>query len=67
MYLKRFGSSDAIVPCDLFPFVADFLKCGSCSTIFHELDSFIAHKQQGCTGDGGDEADKEGNVGFCLP
>ncbi|XP_029831036.2 uncharacterized protein LOC8025054 isoform X2 [Ixodes scapularis] len=39
--------------------IMDFLKCGSCSTIFHELDSFIAHKQQGCTGDGGDEADKE--------
>lgn len=28
----------------------DFLKCGLCSTIFHELDSFISHKQQGCTG-----------------
>lgn len=28
----------------------DFLKCGLCSTIFHELDSFISHKQQGCSG-----------------
>ncbi|KAL1431029.1 hypothetical protein MTO96_014437 [Rhipicephalus appendiculatus] len=28
----------------------DFLKCGSCGTIFHELDTFITHKQKGCTG-----------------
>ncbi|XP_050044465.1 uncharacterized protein [Dermacentor andersoni] len=28
----------------------DFLKCGSCGTIFHELDTFITHKQAGCTG-----------------
>lgn len=28
----------------------DFLKCGSCGTIFHELDTFITHKQEGCTG-----------------
>lgn len=37
----------------------DFLKCGSCGTIFHELDTFITHKQAGCTGKSEDAATTE--------
>ncbi|XP_077515652.1 uncharacterized protein LOC144125816 [Amblyomma americanum] len=43
----------------------DFLKCGSCGTIFHELDTFITHKQAGCSGkpDGAESAEKKDTPG----
>ncbi|XP_064455934.1 uncharacterized protein LOC135366893 isoform X2 [Ornithodoros turicata] len=28
--------------------VMDFLKCGCCGNIFHQLEGFIQHKQKGC-------------------